>query len=173
MKSLEVSPPVVVFLQWHGTVINGTVIQLSWQQSYLLPGHKKKLQCWCWEAPLSSLQELSQEPEPSQSWWHGADWRGGWCQGTSCHGSAPQCKAPGSTRSCKTLEVYTARRVVVTQTPVSHLILLVVLNLVVQAQLDQVQHHAQHMLWHVLMIHPYLEHVKLLVYTEEQVKSSA
>ncbi len=72
-----------------------------------------------------------------------------------------------------TPKVYTVRRVVVTQTPVSHLIFLIVLNLVVQAQLDQVEHHAQYMLGHVLMIHPYLEHVKLLVYTEEQVKSSA
>lgn len=61
---------------------------------------------------------------------------------------------------------------VVTQTPISNLILLVVLNLVVQAQLDQVQHHAQHMLGHVLMIHPYLEHIELLGYTEQQVKPS-
>lgn len=60
------------------------------------------------------------------------------------------------------------RRGVLSQTALSYLFLLVVLILVVQAQLDQVHHHAQHMLRHVLMIHPDLEHIKLLVFPEEQ-----
>lgn len=63
-----------------------------------LPGHRKRLRCWCWVEPLSSPQELSRGHEPSQSWWHGANWRGGLCQGTSCHGNAPQCKVPGTIR---------------------------------------------------------------------------
>lgn len=130
----------------------------------------KKLQCWCWAEPLSSPQELSQEHEPLQSWWHGADWRGGWCQETSCHDSAPQCRAPGRTRPCQTVvdmvhihsEVESSCNPNTHITHMSNLILLVVLNLVVQAQLDQVQHHAQHMFRHVLMIHPYLEYIKWL-----------
>lgn len=39
----------------------------------------------------------------------------------------------------------------------SNLVLLALLNLVVQAELDQVEHHAEDVLRHVLMIHPDLK----------------
>lgn len=62
---------------------------------------------------------------------------------------------------CQTLYIYTVmQQTAVAQTQRSNLILLVFLNLVVQAQLDQVEHHAENMLRHVLMIHPYLKHIK-------------
>lgn len=126
--------------------------------SCLLPGHKKQLLCWCWEGPLVSPLEPSREPEPSQSWWRGADWRGDWSLGTSCHDSAPQCKAPKLKKIAGWDAGWQQRsRQRGERLQVSHLIFLVVLNLVVQTQLNQVQHHAQHVLRHVLMIHPYLE----------------
>lgn len=62
---------------------------------------------------------------------------------------------------CQTLYIHTVmQQTAVAQTHRSNLILLVFLNLVVQAQLDQVEHHAENMLRHILMIHPYLKHIK-------------
>lgn len=52
------------------------------------------------------------------------------------------------------------KRTAVTKTNSSNLVLLAFLNLVVQAKLDQVEHHAEDMLRHVLMIHPDLKHIK-------------
>ena len=43
----------------------------------------------------------------------------------------------------------------------THLLLLVLLDLVVQAQLDEVQHHAQHVLGHVLVVQPDLQQTTL------------
>lgn len=58
----------------------------------------------------------------------------------------------------QTLYIYTVmQQTAVAKKHRSNLILLVFLNLVVQAQLDQVEHHTENMLRHVLMIHPYLK----------------
>lgn len=124
---------------------------------YCLPGHKKRPRCWCWAEPPSSPRAPSREPALWQSWWHGAGWREDWFQGTSCRGSAPRCRAPRREAPLSDIVLLHSNEGKSCDT---NLVLFAFLNLVVQAQLDQVEHHAEDMFRHVLMIHPDLKHIK-------------